>query len=919
MIDCKGEVVVNIEIAGKTVKVPCIVVYKMVPDVDVIIGTDVLRHFQCSFHFGQFSVSAAVRSSLPNLSIKKNNFEINFNGEKWVAKWLWKKPPALKNRVDAYKMSDNICMKFKSEVKRWINNGWLVKIPEHKNGVIPLMAVVQEKKNKVRPVLDFRELNEFVECSGADADVCGEKLRAWRQKSKNCALLDLRDAYMQVGVDSQCSKYQTIKFEGSFYELRRLGFGLNCAPEIMKAVVSKVLSLDEEIRAGTDHYYDDIIVDLDIVSVEKVKSHLVKFGLVTKPCEKLGETKVLGLHTYKNNETVCWKRTESKNDLDPPKNDVLTKRQVFSLCGKWVGHYPVAGWLRVAASFIKRSCEGTAWDDFAGNVAIDRLREVSARLENDDPVKGVWSVPNHGHFKVWCDASKIAYGVVLEKENTIIEDGSWLRKEDDCTHINLAELNAVVRGVNMAMKWSAKDLTVVTDSAAVHSWLSSMLKKDKRIRVSGLSEMLVKRRLSIVLKTLEEYEVKWNVWLIPSTKNLADILTRVPKRWFCDKPCSVVALSGSCSDNCEILKGTHSLHHCGVDTTLHFAKRVNPAITRKEAEDIVRACVECQSIDPCAKRIECGKLEVCSNWQRIAIDVTHFGQLKYLTIIDCGPSRFAIWRSIRTETDSEVVGLLEQVFAEHGPPEEILCDNGKAFTSKLMDNFCKDWCVKLTFRCAYRPSGNGVIERNHRTIKRMVARTKRSIQHCVFWYNMTPHGDQNIIPCHSIAVGKWRNPFLDGSSEASNHSSTWESCEFAVGEKVWVKPPGARCTSSWSLGLVTNINSKHNVSVNGVPRHVYDVRKVHTDTTRELNLRTVHNDAEGGVAGIQPATEVLSRADENSASASLSGSDVEDESDEEMDDERLGLNNIDGVRRSMRQRRVPTNLDDYVLDDDYVF
>ena len=39
------------------------------------------------------------------------------------------------------------------------------------------MVVVQEKKDKVRPVLDFRELNEFVECSGSDADTCDKKVR----------------------------------------------------------------------------------------------------------------------------------------------------------------------------------------------------------------------------------------------------------------------------------------------------------------------------------------------------------------------------------------------------------------------------------------------------------------------------------------------------------------------------------------------------------------------------------------------------------------------------------------------------------------------------------------------------------------------------------------------------------------------
>ena len=151
-------------------------------------------------------------------------------------------------------MDKAVYSRFKSEVERWIENGWLVKTNCSGDGVIPVMAVVQEKKDKVRPVLDFRELNEFMECSGADADVCEEKLRSWRQKLSNYALLDLRDAYMQTGVVDGCSKYQILKFEENYYMLRRLGFGLNCAPEIMKAVVTKVLSLDENIFKANDHY-----------------------------------------------------------------------------------------------------------------------------------------------------------------------------------------------------------------------------------------------------------------------------------------------------------------------------------------------------------------------------------------------------------------------------------------------------------------------------------------------------------------------------------------------------------------------------------------------------------------------------------------------------------------------------------------
>ena len=137
----------------------------------------------------------------------------------------------------------------------------------------------------------------------------------------------------------------------------------------MKAVVSKVLSLDEKISKATDHYYDDIIIDLNVVSAQVVKDHLLKFGLITKPSENLNSAKVPGLQTYEK-KGVHWRRTELKKEINPSNLNSMTKRQVFSLCGKLVGHYPVAAWLRVACSFVKRSCESNAWDSFAGSVAI---------------------------------------------------------------------------------------------------------------------------------------------------------------------------------------------------------------------------------------------------------------------------------------------------------------------------------------------------------------------------------------------------------------------------------------------------------------------------------------------------------------------------------------------------------------------
>lgn len=56
---------------------------------------------------------------------------------------------------------------------------------EHKygpaKGLISLMAVVQRNKRKVRPVLDFRELNTYIDAFIADSHVCSDKLWGWRK------------------------------------------------------------------------------------------------------------------------------------------------------------------------------------------------------------------------------------------------------------------------------------------------------------------------------------------------------------------------------------------------------------------------------------------------------------------------------------------------------------------------------------------------------------------------------------------------------------------------------------------------------------------------------------------------------------------------------------------------------------------
>jgi len=101
----------------------------------------------------------------------------------------------------------------------------------------------------------------------------------------------------------------------------------------------------------------------------------------------------------------------------------------------------------------------------------------------------------------------------------------------DIIGINVAELEVVIRGINIAVKWNIATMSAYTDSATVYGWVQSVIKDSKRPKVSGLGEMLICRRLSMIAKLIETYNLNIDLHLVKSENNLADKLTRVLKRW----------------------------------------------------------------------------------------------------------------------------------------------------------------------------------------------------------------------------------------------------------------------------------------------------------------------------------------------------------------------------------------------------
>ena len=111
----------------------------------------------------------------------------------------------------------------------------------------------------------------------------------------------------------------------------------------------------------------------------------------------------------------------------------------------------------------------------------------------------------------------------------MVEDAAWLRKKDDYNHINVAELEALLKGINMALKWGLREMEARTDSATVLSWVNSIVEESRRIQTKGAGEIIIKQRLEILGHLIAEFGLQMKAVFVPSEKNKADALMRVNK------------------------------------------------------------------------------------------------------------------------------------------------------------------------------------------------------------------------------------------------------------------------------------------------------------------------------------------------------------------------------------------------------
>ena len=100
-----------------------------------------------------------------------------------------------------------------------------------------------------------------------------------------------------------------------------------------------------------------------------------------------------------------------------------------------------------------------------------------------------------------------------------------------------------------------------------------------------------------------------------------------------------------------------------------------------------------------------------------------------------------------------------------------------------------------------------------------------TIPEAVYWYNVKPRDDVSSATAPANMVYRYCIR-LKGINRTSAPTHNQQQAVFKPGDRVWVKTPYGRCTTKYKVGRVTGITSAQNITVNGMPHYVKDLRPI---------------------------------------------------------------------------------------------
>ena len=670
------------------------------------------------------------------------------------------------------------------ELERLQEMGVIEKV-DHTDWASPTVYV-KKKNHKIRVCADYSTgLNECIKDHNyplPSAEDLFSKLNGGKMFSK----IDLSDAYLQIKVSEECSKYLCINTHKGIFKLKRLPFGLKVAPAIFQQTMDTMLAGLEFAMA----YLDDILIKSKNMQdhkkhVRAVFKRIEEFGFKLSPekCDFFMEKiKYLGQIIDKDGRKPDPQRTEAIEKMPAP-NSVAKLQSFLGLVQYYAIYIPNIHNLRAPLNNLLKKDVKWEWTkecEFAfqkikrcllAELALAHFNpEEEIILATDASDYGVGAALLHKYKDGTTKAIAHASRTLISAERNY----SQIEKEALAIIFGIKKFNRFLHGRTFILQTDHKPLLTIFGSKKgipthtanrLQRWAVTLLNYQFKMEhvsskklghADALSRLIPKYQESFeetVIAALKD-ENECSKVLCNTIRELPVTLDQIKKeavkddfikkmknriRWTeKNKKENKVSPFSICEDilmyadrivipqvlRRKILNEFHT-GHPGISRMKSLIRGYVfwPGMD-KDVENCVKVCKGCQlaARDPPVKTNPWPKTDI--PWSRLHID--YAGPLNgyfYLIVVDS----FSKWPEIfktRHPTSKNTINALDEIFSRFGVPKTVVSDNGTAFTGYEFKEFCKSLDIQHITTPVYHPRSNGLAEKFVDTFKRALQKNR---------------------------------------------------------------------------------------------------------------------------------------------------------------------------------------------------
>ena len=686
-------------------------------------------------------------------------------------------PRFCKARTVPYAMREKV----EEELNRLVSEGTLEPV-DYSDWAAPIVAVMKSDRKSVRICGDFRITVNPVSKLNRYPIPKTEDLFATLKRGKIFTKLDLSQAYLQLKLEEESSKYLVISTHKGLFRYTRLPYGISSAPGIFQKAM-------EQLLQGIPHvtvYIDDILITAETEAehlqiLERVFNRLAKAELkVKKPKCKFMVPSVsyLGHVIDAKGLHPLPEKIEAIRQAPTPKNVTELKSYLGLLTyyGKFLSNLST----RLAPLYKllskKEPWEWTSAQDRAFNESKELLTSSQLLVHFDSKLQ----------LLLACDASAYGIGAVLAHR---MPDGSEKPIGYASRALNSAERNysqlekeglSLVFGIKRFYSYLfGHSFTLITD----HKPLLGLLDNQKPTSPQASARI---RRWSLYL-SMFEYQLKFRNTTAHAN---ADALSRLPLpvEPVVKQPPPEIVLLVDHLDNSPIT--AHQIQQCtckdpqlapivqfvqqgwpsacpnldklapfyekrtelsSYEGCLLWGNRVviptscrdavltelhegHPGITRmkglarmyvwwpgitKDIEQTVQLCSACQMHQSTPAVAPLHPWSWPTRpWARLHLDYAGPVQGKMILVLVDAHSKWIEAICTPNATSAAVIEELRALFAQFGLPETVVTDNGTCFISAEIEAFFTRNGIKHLTSAPYHPASNGLAERAVQIVKK---------------------------------------------------------------------------------------------------------------------------------------------------------------------------------------------------------